>query len=347
MDAMPDTISVIVPVYNAEKYLARCVDSIVCQTKKELEILLIDDGSTDSSGAICDSYLADSRVRVFHIVNGGVGAARNFGISQATGKYIAFVDSDDVCHPELLERLHSALSDDPEKAMSLCGISFFYEYPQVTKAVSHNAGTYSVKEYIEAILLPVRTGQFCGAPYCKLFHTDILRENGVLYPTDTTFAEDFIFNIRYLHHINKVHIVDAPLYFYQSDTANSLTQKNYGKFHWPDIWLQRQAAFAAFEGVFAAYGLLEANRDGVNRLLTEFVIVTEKLACKFLKTKKDCLPILRELCQKEYFLERPYSGSALSGLDKLRLQLLRRKHASLLYALETTRYAVGRLLKKV
>lgn len=344
---MSDRISVVVPVYNAEKYLTRCLDSILGQTKKELEILLVDDGSTDSSGSICDGYLSDERVRVFHLKNGGVGAARNFGIAQAQGTYVAFVDSDDVCDPELIGTLYNAMMADPEKALSLCGISFFYDYPAVTKTVSYPGGTRSVQEYMESILLRIRTNQFCGAPYCKLFHTETLRKYGILYPTDTTYAEDFIFNMRYLHYIEKVHIVERPLYYYQSNTENSLTQKNFTTFRWPLFWEQRQNAFAAFEDVFAAYDLLEKNRDDVNQLLNGYMIDSVKLACKYRKTRKACIPIIKEICEKEYCRERACSGSRLSTLDRLRLRLIRNRQASLLYALESTRYGIGRLLKKV
>lgn len=344
---MNDGITVVVPVYNAEKYLKRCLDSIVSQTKKELDIVLIDDGSTDSSGAICDSYLSDGRVRVFHLLNGGVGAARNYGINQARGKYIAFVDSDDVCHPELFQRLYEALPGDSDKAMSMCAIAFVKDYPVVTRTSCFGAGSYCVSDYIEKILLPARTAQFCGAPYCKLFQTELLKKHRVLYPTDTTFAEDFIFNMRYLHYIERVRIVEEPLYYYQSDADNSLTKRNYGNFRWPEIWNQRQAAFAAFEDVFAAYGLLEKNRDAVNRLLSEFLIVTVKLACKHLKSRKECVPIIRQLCGNEYCTKRPYSGSAFSGLDKIRLRLILRQKVSTLYTLESARYTVGRILKRV
>lgn len=89
-------VSIIVPVYNAEKYLSRCVDSILSQTMKDFELLLIDDGSQDESGRICDEYSEkDARVRVFHKPNGGVSSARNLGIDHAKGKYIIFIDSDD------------------------------------------------------------------------------------------------------------------------------------------------------------------------------------------------------------------------------------------------------------
>lgn len=106
-----ETISVIVPVYNVEKYLSRCVDSILNQTYSDLEVILVDDGSKDASGSICDAYAAkDSRIRVIHKENGGLSSARNAGIDAATGAYLAFVDSDDWIEPEtyswLLEQLH-------------------------------------------------------------------------------------------------------------------------------------------------------------------------------------------------------------------------------------------------
>ena len=98
-------ISVIVPVYNAEKYLRECLDSIVNQTYKNIEIILVDDGSTDGSGAICDEYAdKDVRIKVYHIPNGGASNARNLGIDNADGEYLMFVDSDDIILPYVVER---------------------------------------------------------------------------------------------------------------------------------------------------------------------------------------------------------------------------------------------------
>ena len=100
------TISVIVPVYNAEKYLHRCIDSVLAQTYKDFELLLIDDGSKDSSGTICDEYAAqDARVKVFHKENGGVSSARNVGLDHARGEWIMHLDGDDWIEHDMLERL--------------------------------------------------------------------------------------------------------------------------------------------------------------------------------------------------------------------------------------------------
>ena len=106
-----ERISVIVPIYNTEKYLARCIESILCQTYTNLEIILVDDGSTDKSGDICDFYARkDNRVKVVHKENGGAAAARNFALNMVTGQYIGFVDSDDTVEKDFFELLYDDLS---------------------------------------------------------------------------------------------------------------------------------------------------------------------------------------------------------------------------------------------
>ena len=105
-----DLISVIIPIYNVEKFLSFCIDSIVNQTYKNLEIILVDDGSTDNSGKICDEYaLKDNRIKVMHKQNGGVSSARNVGLNIAKGKYIGFVDSDDYVENDMFEILHNLI----------------------------------------------------------------------------------------------------------------------------------------------------------------------------------------------------------------------------------------------
>lgn len=120
-----DLISVIVPVYNVEKYLRKCVDSILAQTYTNLEIILVDDGSPDNCGKICDEYAAkDSRIKVIHQENGGLSAARNAGLDVATGDYIGFVDSDDYIAPDMYEKLYQAI-EIYNSDIALCGFKKF------------------------------------------------------------------------------------------------------------------------------------------------------------------------------------------------------------------------------
>lgn len=124
-------ISVIVPVYNVEKYLEKCIKSIAGQTYSNLEILLIDDGSTDNSGALCDEYAKnDSRIRVIHKENGGLSDARNTGIVHSTGDYLVFVDSDDYVHSEFIEKLYNAMKKS-DSDMSICNFSRVFDHDKI------------------------------------------------------------------------------------------------------------------------------------------------------------------------------------------------------------------------
>ena len=108
VDEKQEMISVIIPVYNSEKYLHKCIDSVLSQSYTNFEVILVNDGSTDKSGAICDEYAEkDEKVRVFHKENGGVSSARNLGIEKAIGKYVCFIDSDDWVYDKLLESFFS------------------------------------------------------------------------------------------------------------------------------------------------------------------------------------------------------------------------------------------------
>ena len=119
-------ISIIVPVYNAEQYLEKCVNSIINQTYTNLEIILVDDGSPDNCGAICDEYAKkDSRIKVIHKSNGGVSSARNRALECLTGEYVAFVDSDDYIHQDYINVLYNALSDGVD--LSICAMNKFYD----------------------------------------------------------------------------------------------------------------------------------------------------------------------------------------------------------------------------
>lgn len=143
-------ISVIVPVYKVEQYLHRCVDSILAQTYTNLEIILIDDGSPDRSGEICDEYAAkDSRIRVIHQENAGVSAARNAGLDVCSGEYIAFVDSDDYILPEMYEKM---LAVQLEHQVDICVCQWQYEYEDGRRGIDPNkidSNLYGKKTSIE------------------------------------------------------------------------------------------------------------------------------------------------------------------------------------------------------
>ena len=163
MEAQP-LITVIVPVYNVEKYLRRCLDSIIRQTYQNLEILCIDDGSIDNSGEICEQYAArDARIKVIHQENQGLSTARNRGLDTATGEYIAFVDSDDYIAADVLEQLYqSAVSSDA--TCVICGYNCVDSNGSILSTYSvHSVQQYSGVESLRAPLLSCKwRRKFCN-----------------------------------------------------------------------------------------------------------------------------------------------------------------------------------------
>lgn len=199
------TVSVIVPVYNVEKYLRCCVDSILAQTFVDIEVLLVDDGSIDSSGAICDEYAQkDCRVRVFHKANGGVSSARNLGLDEATGKWVMFVDSDDKVAPQICERLL-------EHAMDGCiPMCTYYKWVDgklsPCKACVETAKVYQIREFWRIHLY---------GPIGKLFDRRILNRENIRFLEGFDFAEDTVFNLEYYRYITMFLVIDEPMYYYR------------------------------------------------------------------------------------------------------------------------------------
>lgn len=147
---MTPPVSVIVPVYNDEKYLAECIDSILSQSYRQIEVILVDDGSSDSSGKICDKYAdTDKRVRVIHKPNGGVSAARNAGVSAASGDFIMMVDADDVLHPLIIDTLLEAIVSNPVCTASVCR---FTTKSKADMSVSGNVSVITPREAVTRVL---------------------------------------------------------------------------------------------------------------------------------------------------------------------------------------------------
>lgn len=204
-------ISVIVPVYNTEKYLHRCIDSILAQTFTDFEVLLIDDGSTDSSGTICDEYAAkDSRVRVFHKANGGVSSARNLGLDNAKGEWISFVDADDWVENNWLEILLEIISKDDDLKIVRFGY-FCNEGDLEHKIVSEQDHILVEKE---DFLEQNDVIGYYAMLWNSLFKYDIIGDK-VRFDTTLNWSEDFIFSYECYLLATKMYISSIPLYHYR------------------------------------------------------------------------------------------------------------------------------------
>ena len=184
-------ISVVIPVYNVEAYLQRCVDSVLEQTCRDFEIILVDDESTDSSGAICDQYAAaDSRVRVEHKANGGPSVARNAGIDMAAGEYIIFMDSDDALEPDALEKLIALSSPDVDIVVGGYKKAFEDRTEAYTCTGLIPGRVYTAEEYLRTARLDVVV---CG----NLYRREYLRGNNIYFQTGIFYEDAEIFSRLY------------------------------------------------------------------------------------------------------------------------------------------------------
>ncbi len=223
-------VSIIIPIYNVEKYLRESLERVVNQTYKNLEIILLNDGSTDSSLDICNDYKAqDNRIKVIDKVNSGQGDTRNKGIEIATGKYIYFADSDDLIDYELIE---TAVAGIEEKESDIYIFNYYHVYEKENgqrKNIAERefiAGTYrldSDKEKLKFI-----TNNYlnygCGFEvWDRLYRADIIKDNSIRFPVfKPVIAEDVCFNLFYLMHVNKIEVTNKRLYYYLYRTDSSM-----------------------------------------------------------------------------------------------------------------------------
>lgn len=212
-------ISIIVPVYNVETKLERCIESLINQSYSNIEILLINDGSIDKSGEICNLYSKkDKRVTVIHKENGGVSSARNIGLKNAIGKYIIFCDSDDYVDNKMCEKMLNKLLETNSELV-IC--SYFTVYNNRIKKHECNEKKYNCIKDIEADFSNLYSDCFFNSPWNKLYIKDKIDFE---FKEDMKYFEDYYFNIEYMDNIDKVCTTKDAFYYYNEDSVGSLTK---------------------------------------------------------------------------------------------------------------------------
>ncbi len=216
---MEQIVSIIVPVYNVEKYLDECLASIAKQSYKNLQVILVDDGSDDASPQICDTYVAkDERFEVYHNNNRGPSYSRNFGIDHSSGEYLVFIDSDDWVDADYVRNLVQAME---ETGSELAISPYRLEYPD-----------WSVLERVDEKKLTgvlakdlVHLYRLTAGPWCKLYRKDIVCNKDLRFVLGRAYSEDRVFNYHYLQCIKKYVYVDIPQYHYRKDGRPSLSEQ--------------------------------------------------------------------------------------------------------------------------
>lgn len=227
---MKDKISIVVPIYNVETYLKECIDSILNQTYSNIEVILVDDGSTDNSGKMCDQYkMQDNRICVLHKENGGLSDARNVGINQAKGKYIAFVDSDDVVADDMIEYLFSMINTY-KADMSVCQCDYIDE---TSRLIKNNANVENIcisgkEECLKALL---GESGLNTVAWGKLYKTEFFKD--VRYPVGK-YHEDVYTTYKLVEKCNKIVIGNEHKYLYRK-RLSSISRHQFSSKHFDSI----------------------------------------------------------------------------------------------------------------
>ncbi len=220
---MSALVSIIIPVYNVEKYLPRCIESVLMQSYENFELILVNDGSKDKSGWICDYYeVKDARIQVIHTINRGVSSARNIGMEKATAKYVMFIDSDDWIPSNALQVLVEKMET--------------YPIEMAVGTLENRSKTIAVNSFNDSIvdlfggdtdvtgILPRLT-----PPVNKLFLKSIIDEKQIRYPLEVKCGEDALFVYSYLQHCTKIYTSSQVTYYYNRLGEGTATQKKFDK----------------------------------------------------------------------------------------------------------------------
>ena len=217
-------LSIIVPVYDVERYLPKCIDSILAQTFTDFELILVEDGSPDNCPALCDAAAArDARIRVIHQKNGGLSAARNAGLDAARGEWIGFVDSDDYIAPEMYEALYKAVQSTGAD-LALC------DYAEVDETGAPCLPPYTglaQRIFTGRELLKRATNTMAQPAWNKLYRRDLVVQHHLEMNPALRIFEDFMFNLEYLRVARNIVAVPSPVYYYVR-TKNSIVSQTYG-----------------------------------------------------------------------------------------------------------------------
>lgn len=219
-------ISVVIPVYNAEKYLDNLLSDVVNQTYKALEIIIVNDGSTDNSLVIAKSYAQnDNRIKIINVPNGGVSKARNIGIDNVSGQYIRFIDADDRVPHDSMQYLIEPFENNPDLDLSIGNFIPVPKAPLFTGATGIQE-IVDAKELAERFSVCPRT-YYYGVLWNKLYRTDIIHENNIRFKNQLAWCEDLLFNIEYFILIDKIAFIskEEGVYRYNTRVENSLTDR--------------------------------------------------------------------------------------------------------------------------
>ncbi len=330
-------ISVIVPVYNVDKYLRQCVESIINQTYKDLEIILVDDKSTDESGKICDELAKeDNRIKVIHkLKNEGLGYARNTALEIVNGEYVTFVDSDDYLDNDAIERMYNAISNEMVDAC-IGGFKRVNNEGIISKEVVYNTEKFSEPKEVKNLMLrligsaPNKKDSIRMSVWNCMYNMDIIKKYNIRFESEKKYlSEDIFFDIRYYNYAKRAIVLSNSCYNYRYNET-SLT-KRYRK----DRFETAKEMYKKEKEELEKFNLYD---EAKYRLSRQFFIST--FACIIQENTKiskkkiwQSIEKIRNICSDELLINiiNEYPIKQLGLKQKIFLKLIQHKNAFLLY----------------
>lgn len=240
-------VSVIVPIYNAQEYLEECIQSITNQSYQELEIILIDDGSTDNSQQICEKYAAkDSRVVYVRKQNGGVSSSRNLGLDLARGEYVVFVDADDYMEIDIIQHVVDIMEKEDSELVIWNATELYKNKSRRCKAISIQPGN---REEIYAALISnyhdkFYMGDYIRAVWGKMFRLGVIKSNDIKFDEQLYIGEDAVFLMQYISHISKIYNLNYYGYYYRIMSSSAVRRYK------PDLLQQSIIQLDTYKSLF-------------------------------------------------------------------------------------------------
>lgn len=315
-------VSIIIPVYNAEKYLRQCIDSIIKQSFDKFELILIDDGSKDKSGQICDEYAQrDNRIKVFHLQNGGPSKARNFGMSVAEGQYIEFVDSDDQLEASSLEYM-AEIAQKYRPDMLIANAEIIDVVKDNKKIISMGeTGNLDTLIYLKNLTIQ-KKAVFLHYIWNRWYKKEYIENEKIVFDEAEQLGEDFIFNCEMIKNKPEIVVLDKTLYKYYKRDNGSLS----GKFI-PNEITRRRKMDGLFKNIFKIYGIEEECKQNIDEMIGAITLasiqgVFSKGAPQNLKNQRKYVNEFLNSEYYEYIRKYKESNGELAKSEKISAILL-------------------------
>lgn len=293
---MPE-LSVIVPVYNSEQTIKRCLESILCQNYKDYELILIDDGSTDLSGRICDYYQnRNSRIKVWHQANVGVSCARNKGIEIANGNYVTFIDADDTVAPLFLDTGMKYMQS-AKRELFICGYERIGNNKRINNCISHDVSG-RLYDLSESTILELLKANYMAQCWGKIYKRQLI--DNTRFDPSMKFGEDLCFNIEIIKKNPEIIAINESLYFYMM-SDNSLTQNT-------DIWKCKNVV-ETYHMLYDTCTFLRFSEEGdyvkyIDKRWTEDFLVLERMILMDKSSMIEKYKRIRVLLKDKYLKKR-------------------------------------------